>query len=111
MDKELDDLQRARIIEEGLAGEFWRKILLPLLTLRKKALEAALRDPDVARKYKMPDDYIRGGLALAELLLDQPALLAETIRNAEIEEVLEKQRQYQYDLVAHNGLGSLADEE
>jgi len=101
----MDDLRRAQIIEEGLASEFWREILLPLFTERKLVMEMALKNPKMTRKHDLPDDYCRGQLDLAELALDQPTLLAETIRNAQVEEQLNEQRERRDDLIAHTGWG------
>lgn len=108
--KEIDDQRRAAIIETGLAGEFWQEILLPLITNRQKSMEIALRNPSLTRKHEVPDDYCRGQLEFADLMLDQPRMLAESIRMVEIEEKLEVERQRNDDLRAHYGLGYNAGE-
>ena len=106
----MDDEKRIQIINEGLAGAFWQEILKPLLEQRHAAMTAALRDPDLARKHKLPDDYVRGQLDLAEMLLSQPQLIAETTSNAMVEEKLAAQREFQDGVIAHMGRGAFRED-
>lgn len=102
---QLNELERADLIATGLAGDFWQKVLKPLLEDRHMAMQAALRNPDLARKHKLPDNYIRGQLDLAELLLSQPRLEMESLQNAAVEEKLVAQREKEDILTAHYGFG------
>jgi hypothetical protein len=103
-------VDRVQLIETGLASQFWKEIIEPLLTARQMSCTAALRDPSIARKHSLPDDYIRGILDLAEMLLNQPKLIAESERAAEIEERINAKREAYDDAIAHYGRGSLIDE-
>ena len=106
----MDDLKRAEIIENGLASPFWKEVLLPMLQERKKTAERGLRNPSLTRKHSMPDDYLRGILDLTEMLIDHPPVLAETIRNAAVEEKLAETRDFKDDIIAHYGRGSLIED-
>lgn len=105
----MDDLKRAELIRVGLASEFWREIIRPMFEARRLAMNAALRNPDTARKAKLPDDYIRGRLEECELLLDQPALLRDSLEHAAIEERLTERREHNDDLRGHHGIGWMGD--
>lgn len=102
----MEDLERVQVINAGLSSPFWKEILKPMLEQRKLSSEIALRNPSVTRKHALPDDYLRGILDLAEELLNQPPILAESIQNAAVEEKLAEQRDLKDSVIAHFGRGS-----
>lgn len=109
--EQIDDLRRVQIIETGLASEFWRLILKPLLTDRLTAATTAIRNPSLTRKHNLPDDYLRGISDLAETLLSQPRLIAETVRQAAVEEKMAYDRDVRDSVIAHYGRGSMIEDD
>lgn len=111
MTEQEQGLARASLIDQVYASQGWREVFAPFLTERKRALELALRNPSLARKYNMPDDYIRGRLDMIEEILDRPRQMAEIDRNAAVEEILAQKREEEYDLRSRVGPGypGLAD--
>lgn len=110
MAETLTELERAALIDQGLASPFWQQVIRPMLEERKAAMDRALRDPSLARKHKLPSDYIRGVLSLAEELLEHPAMLSESIRNSAIEEDMAEKREIRDSLIAHFGRGWSSEE-
>lgn len=102
-----DDLARAQAIVEAIAMPGWQHVLKPIFEERRHAMVVAMRDPSLARKYKVPDDYIRGQLDILDLLLDHPAELIESVRNAAVEDKLADERESEYDAIARDGFGKL----
>lgn len=54
MDKEIAELQST------LQSPGWLGTVIPAIEARLRAMEAAQDDPDLARRHRLPDDYIRG---------------------------------------------------
>lgn len=110
-EEQMDDARKLAIIEEGLASDFWKEILKPMLEARCQTAYAAWKDPSLARKHKVPDNYLRGALDLAETLLDQPRLIADSLRTAILEERIAKERDMKDSVIAHFGRGSFVEDE
>lgn len=98
-------LERSNALEALMASPGWQKHLRPMLESRRDTMFAALRDPSVARKAGIPDDFIRGQLAVLDMLLTYPAMVAETDRNVAVEEELFAQREQEYEDRARLGNG------
>lgn len=101
----MDPLRRAMLIDQVLASEGWREVFAPLLMERKRAMEHALRNPSLLSKHKIPPDYARGQLDLVDYLLEHPQEIAETDRNAAVEETLADRRDSVYSSLADLGYG------
>lgn len=106
----MEDEQKVRLINEGLSSAFWKEILEPLITQRHDAMAQSLRNPDQARKLKIPDDYIRGQLDFAEMLLNQPKLIAETTSNSLVEERMHEKREVEDEYRAYMGHGAFRED-
>lgn len=63
---------RIRRLQFLIQSADWQELLAPILQEQIARFFALLRDPADARKKKLPDDYIRGCLDMAEFYLRWP---------------------------------------
>lgn len=101
-----EQLERASLIDQVYACQGWALVFQPMLEEKYRTYQLALRNPDAARKARMPDDYVRGWLEALEWIMLTPRREAEVERNAGIEEVLVKQRHDEDMARASVGFGS-----
>lgn len=99
------NLERASLVDSVYASPGWQQVFQPLMEEKYRMYEVALRNPDIARKAKMPDDFIRGALATLEWIMTTPRLNAEIDRNTGVEEILQQKREEKDNRMASLGFG------
>lgn len=104
-EQQMSPLERASLIDEVYRSRGWQLAFAPRIEAAIRTALAGLRNPDLARKAKLPDDYLRGRLDMAEELMQGPRAEAEVDRNAAVEEEMREQRDKSYDEVAATGYG------
>lgn len=63
---------RTRRLQFLIQSTDWQSLIVPMLQAQIEHFTTLLRDPADARKKKLPDDYVRGCLDMAEFLLKWP---------------------------------------
>jgi len=79
-------LEKAHLIDSIYNSPGWIQVFQPLLEEKHRTNTIALRNPDLARKAKLPDDYIRGVLDTVEWLMTVPRQAAEVDRNVGVQD-------------------------
>lgn len=79
---ELSDDEEYRTLLWFVDSPVWKSILRPAFETRLAALYVKLLDPSTKRKEMVPDDYIRGQLAVVQWLLTWPPKRAKTLQDA-----------------------------
>ncbi len=101
-----EDMHLISKVRATLASPGWKEVMEPQMRERKNTMDKALRDPSLARKHRLPDDFVRGYLECFDWFLENYVRWAETSEVAYTEEVLAERRASMYDDVAKNGFGS-----
>lgn len=99
-------LERASLADSVYNSQGWCMVFQPLLEDKRRTMMMALRDPSLARKAKLPDDFIRGVLDTVEWIMATPRINAEVDRNVAVEDELQAQRDKAIEAQAALGYGS-----
>jgi hypothetical protein len=94
-----------RDIQAMLASRGYTEFWEPLLINKMQALTAELVDPSLPRRWKKPDGYLRGGIAVLRAILNAPYEILNEQEQRNREEADDMSVSQRYEELARGGIG------
>jgi len=101
---------KAADVEFLLQSRAYQDYYAPMLQNMMQRFLTELADPALARHWKANDDYLRGGIAVARMLLNAPYAMLEDYRQERENEAEETREQARLERIAQEGHGPMGSD-